>query len=820
MNGWKRVYAVLPPRASRLQLFSRRGQRSDTGDVKYLHLDGCTITKSSHAPRNAEQHVHILSIEHPERGVRKLACESPAELHTWWACVCKAARPAGTGAPRSRSRSPSNSWTSPQMIQRALAAERRASPQRSMPGETAADSTAQYTRSLLESVLDDLRSSGTYAYDAKLLSAQGPTVATDLGGHAQSSVRDNPAQNRGRSPRTATTPGAERRASAVLEGQPRESSCGTGLDEHGTPSKLAVALADRDEARHQVRVLLGHVEELTKQKDAAEMLSSTGQSDIAEEAVAALARERKETCRLTEECQALRRQVAELQLVIQDLESEVDTRSREAAEVALQLKLQCEKMHVSSAQKAERVAEEAENSLRVKEATLRGLSQKVEDTKRIMSENEALCAEEMRRMAQRLGQAEEEAHRFQAENIELRKSRATRVRPRLLAVSGVSVDGSRKVACQGCGELMFVEAGTEANLKAGTEGKVHSAEAKMLELLQQEIQKLQRALTLALKAEQEARNEHRQFAAASERATETLQDRIASQLNRLSEAEAEKAIAIAELKFKSSQHVRDSSAIESQLQESKAICKRYSEKFETALRDARPTGMQRIQCNEEIFAQGLPRVLETLLEWILHHVIAIMSSAGTKDQYRKQLEGELVAAHDVQQQQQFLLDAHDAEHHRLSSELQETQSEMMHILDDADEKRLLCEQTGMELSRTRKQLQQVMMEKVDLQEEMKVVYESVEGWLHMDEAVHARKSILRTPSPSKSVQRSSRPTKLVFRTQDMNKERPRTARPSSATNAVNYFRGHLTSRDLSPKKVFMSPNKSDLVRERFYDTQE
>ena len=64
------------------------------------------------------------------------------------------------------------------------------------------------------------------------------------------------------------------------------------------------------------------------------------QSDIAEEAVAALARERKETCRLTEECQALRRQVAELQLVIQDLESEVDTRSREAAEVALQLKLE------------------------------------------------------------------------------------------------------------------------------------------------------------------------------------------------------------------------------------------------------------------------------------------------------------------------------------------------------------------------------------------------------------------------------------------------------------------------------------------------
>ena len=224
------------------------------------------------------------------------------------------------------------------MIQRALAAERRASPQRSMPGETAADSTAQYTRSLLESVLDDLRSSGTYAYDAKLLSAQGPTVATDLDGHAQSSLRDNPAQNRGRSPRTATTPGAER--TAVLEGQPRESSGGTGLDEHGTPSKLAVALADRDEARHQVRVLLGHVEELTKQKDAAEMLSSTGQSDIAEEAVAALARERKETCRLTEECQALRRQVAELQLVIQDLESEVDTRSREAAEVALQLKLE------------------------------------------------------------------------------------------------------------------------------------------------------------------------------------------------------------------------------------------------------------------------------------------------------------------------------------------------------------------------------------------------------------------------------------------------------------------------------------------------
>ena len=46
-----------------------------------------------------------------------------------------------------------------------------------------------------------------------------------------------------------------------------------------------------------------------------------------------------------------------------------------------------------------------------------------------------------------------------------------------------------------------------------------------------------------------------------------------------------------------------------------------------------------------------------------------------------------------------------------------------------------------------------------------------------------------------------------------------TSRPTSA-KPINYFKGVLTSKDLTPKTVFMSPAKQDLVRERQYFPEE
>jgi hypothetical protein len=77
---------------------------------------------------------------------------------------------------------------------------------------------------------------------------------------------------------------------------------------------------------------------------------------------------------------------------------------------------------------------------------------------------------------------------------------------------------------------------------------------KDMQSMQEEIDALKSALSLALEAEQEARKEAERFTLASQQACETLQDRIASQLTQVADAEAERAMAIA-------QHRHDSAKV-------------------------------------------------------------------------------------------------------------------------------------------------------------------------------------------------------------------------------------------------------------------
>ena len=114
--------------------------------------------------------------------------------------------------------------------------------------------------------------------------------------------------------------------------------------------------------------------------------------------------------------------------------------------------------------------------------------------------------------------------------------------PCVISSTNVSEDGRTKLRCKGCGKLMHVFF-DDRGMKQG--GGQQEEENLCKERMKDEIDKLKSALGLALEAEQQARKEAERFTLCSQQACETLQDRIASQLSRVADAEAEKAMVIA-----------------------------------------------------------------------------------------------------------------------------------------------------------------------------------------------------------------------------------------------------------------------------------
>ena len=131
----------------------------------------------------------------------------------------------------------------------------------------------------------------------------------------------------------------------------------------------------------------------------------------------------------------------------------------------------------------------------------------------------------------------------------------------VIQASNVSKDGKIALHCKCCGELTFVMMEEESSSPKGVAQqdkdvrkstavemmKVHGKNSEM----EAEIKELKDALNLALQAEQQTRKEAGCFTMASRQACETLQDRISAQLIWLSDAEAEKAMALAQYNLES-----------------------------------------------------------------------------------------------------------------------------------------------------------------------------------------------------------------------------------------------------------------------------
>ena len=193
---------------------------------------------------------------------------------------------------------------------------------------------------------------------------------------------------------------------------------------------------------------------------------------------------------------------------------------------------------------------QAHYDIHVKDANLHSLAKKLEKCKQILAHNSEMHAEDSANMKNRISSLQEERRVLEKENQTLRSQRA---RPTLLAVSDAGEEGSEKVLCKCCGELMFVTAwggsgrpvagsifdsGVESGNEVSVQDKGQDEEKS------REIQQLKQALELANeKAER--------FVATCDKTCETLQDRISEQLSRLSRAEAEKAMMIAQHKFES-----------------------------------------------------------------------------------------------------------------------------------------------------------------------------------------------------------------------------------------------------------------------------
>jgi len=220
--------------------YSRGADRTAGGGV--IQLAGCRVAEA--APCSG---AHVLSIEHSERGTRRLQCPSAESCREWV---------------------------------RLLRSASAAAPDHSLPPleSASASDDPEDTRVRLAVTLGHLRAHGTF----------------------DDGVTRQPPANITLKPRT-----------------------------------LVQALAERDEAQRESAFLLEQVQTLSRNTTAAAGARAEAwvsiapvKSGAAEEAIAALERERKESVRISEEKQALQRQVSQLSLTIQDLEAEAEVRAR------------------------------------------------------------------------------------------------------------------------------------------------------------------------------------------------------------------------------------------------------------------------------------------------------------------------------------------------------------------------------------------------------------------------------------------------------------------------------------------------------------
>ena len=144
--------------------------------------------------------------------------------------------------------------------------------------------------------------------------------------------------------------------------------------------------------------------------------------------------------------------------------------------------------------------------------------------------------------------------------------------------------------------------------------------------------------------------------------------------------------------------------LEAQIKTSYSTCKQYYEECASALNDIRPAGVRHLRF-DKIAEQSLPLLLQTLLEWTVHHFRLLHAHCSRQREDRQRFEIELIEARKVR-------DSEDIANRRAHSELLEAQSQITEMMRAADDQRAHYAKTWGELSQTRTRLKEVMAEKV------------------------------------------------------------------------------------------------------------
>ena len=473
------------------------------------------------------------------------------------------------------------------------------------------------------------------------------------------------------------------------------------------------------------------------------------------------------------------------------------------------LKLKLENEHVCAAllRNSERATEALQHDLDLKEAQLAELAKMLEKSERIRAQNNELHADELAKVKQNLSEAMKRKQLVESENNILK----AKVGPSISSTSSRSLAG-RKVRCQCCGEVNYIEDGGGINSAGEIDFIKHKEQEAEIEKMHQEIDQLKHALSLALKAEQQSRQEAEHFTAASRQACETLQDRISSQLSHLTKAQAENAMVIAQHKFDSSKSHSELEAVDKEFKTAHMICRRFYENCANTLQGARPTGPNALKF-DECAAQGLAALLEKLSDWILHQLQVLktkhVNSVAETSAVRSQLT-------DTQAALRAEKSSAEISHRRMTSELLDAQSRIAQMTGPAQQH----DATLSKLATTQKQLEEAIAERSRLESELLKVFRGVEDVLQEDgdgssfvwtgeDAGILRGDMGMSPKKARAARpRNGRVAELAG--SEM-RERPSSISVSvspslsGAPKRVNYFKGVLRDKDLSPKKVFMSP---------------
>jgi hypothetical protein len=201
---------------------------------------------------------------------------------------------------------------------------------------------------------------------------------------------------------------------------------------------------------------------------------------------------------------------------------------------------------------------------------------------RIRAQNNELHAEEINQLKQTMTTAHDDKSRLETE-VKMLKAKIARSSSNNLAAPITRL-----------GEVTLSEGARKGPMIAdqlhGGGKKGSKLDEDEVDSMQREIERLKKALSLALKAEELARKDAEHFTAASQQACETLQDRISSQFTHLTKARAENAMVIAQHRFDSSKSESERIAVEHEFKKANIICRRFFDKCRACFIETRPTG--------------------------------------------------------------------------------------------------------------------------------------------------------------------------------------------------------------------------------------